>query len=100
MAATVAKRFGVPFYVCAPMSTIDFNTPTGAEIEIEQRPAEEVTQMWYKERMAPEGIKVFNPAFDVTDSELITAIVTEHGIARAPFKESLKEMKAKSRQYS
>lgn len=93
--ATVAKRFGVPFYVCAPMSTIDFNTPTGAEIEIEQRPAEEVTQMWYKERMAPEGVKVFNPAFDVTDNDLITAIVTEHGIARAPFKESLEEMRRK-----
>ncbi len=93
--ATVAKRYGVPFYVCAPMSTIDFNTPTGAEIEIEQRPAEEVTQMWYKERMAPEGVKVFNPAFDVTDNDLITAIVTEHGIARAPFKESLAEMRKK-----
>ena len=93
--ATVAKRYGVPFYVCAPMSTIDFNTPTGAEIEIEQRPAEEVTQMWYKERMAPEGVKVFNPAFDVTDNDLITAIVTEHGIARAPFNESLEEMRRK-----
>ncbi len=48
--------------------------------------------MWYKERMAPEGVKVFNPAFDVTDNELITAIVTENGIARAPFRESLREM--------
>lgn len=95
--ATVAKRYGVPFYVCAPMSTIDFHTPTGAEIEIEQRPAEEVTQMWYKERMAPEGVKVFNPAFDVTDNDLITAIVTEHGIARAPFKESLAEMRKKAK---
>lgn len=94
--AAVAKRYGVPFYVCAPTSTIDFETPTGNEIHIEQRPAEEVTQMWYKERMAPEGIKVFNPAFDVTDHELITAIVTEHGIARAPFKESLAEIGKKS----
>ena len=93
--ATVAKRYGVPFYVCAPMSTIDFNTPTGAEIEIEQRPAEEVTQMWYKERMAPEGVKVYNPAFDVTDNDLITAIVTERGIARAPFKEALEELRTK-----
>lgn len=91
--ATVAKRYGVPFYVCAPTSTIDYDTPTGAEIKIEQRPAEEVTEMWYKERMAPEGIKVFNPAFDVTDNELITAIVTEYGIARAPFKESLEEIR-------
>lgn len=93
--ATVAKRYGVPFYVCAPMSTIDFDTPTGAEIEIEQRPAEEVTEMWYKERMAPEKVKVFNPAFDVTDHDLITAIVTEHGIARAPFQDSLEEMRKK-----
>ncbi len=93
--AAVAKRYGVPFYVCAPTSTIDYNTPTGADIKIEQRPAEEVTEMWYKERMAPEGIKVFNPAFDVTDNELITAIVTEYGIARAPFKESLEEIRTK-----
>lgn len=87
--AAVAKRYGVPFYVCAPTSTIDLATPTGAEIEIEQRSGEEVTEMWYRERMAPEGIKVFNPAFDVTDNELITAIVTENGIARAPFTKSL-----------
>lgn len=93
--ATVAKRYGVPFYVCAPTSTIDLETPTGAEIKIEQRPAEEVTEMWYKERMAPEGVKVFNPAFDVTDNELITAIVTENGIARAPYKESLAALCAK-----
>ncbi len=89
MVAAVAKRYHVPFYVCAPTSTVDLATPTGAEIKIEQRPAEEVTEMWYKERMAPEGIKVYNPAFDVTDNELITAIVTEKGIARAPYKESL-----------
>ena len=93
--ATVAKRYGVPFYVCAPTSTIDYDTPTGAEIKIEQRPAEEVTEMWYKERMAPEGVKVFNPAFDVTDNDLITAIVTEYGIARAPFKDSLEEIRQK-----
>jgi len=93
--ATVAKHYGIPFYICAPTSTIDYDTPTGAEIKIEQRPAEEVTQMWYKERMAPEGVKVFNPAFDVTDNELITAIVTEYGIARAPFKESLEEIRRK-----
>ena len=87
--AAVAKYYGVPVYICAPTSTIDLNTPTGAEIKIEQRPAEEVTEMWYKERMAPEGIKVFNPAFDVTDNELIAGIVTEYGVARAPYTESL-----------
>ena len=91
--AAVAKQYGIPFYVCAPTSTIDLDTPTGAEITIEQRREEEVTQMWYKERMAPEGVKVFNPAFDVTDHELITAIVTEHGIARAPFTETLSKGK-------
>ena len=87
--AAVAKYYGVPVYICAPTSTIDLNTPTGAEIKIEQRPAEEVTEMWYKERMAPEGIKVFNPAFDVTDHEPIAGIVTEYGVARAPYTESL-----------
>ena len=87
--AAVAKYYGVPVYICAPTSTIDLNTPTGAEIKIAQRPAEEVTEMWYKERMAPEGIKVFNPAFDVTDHELIAGIVTEYGVARAPYTESL-----------
>ena len=87
--AAVAKYYGVPVYICAPTSTIDLNTPTGAEIKIEQRPAEEVTEMWYKERMAPEGIKVFNPAFDVTDHELIAGLVTEYGVARAPYTESL-----------
>ena len=87
--AAVAKYYGVPVYICAPTSTIDLNTPTGAKIKIEQRPAEEVTEMWYKERMAPEGIKVFNPAFDVTDHELIAGIVTEYGVARAPYTESL-----------
>ena len=87
--AAGAKYYGGPVYICAPTSTIDLNTPTGAEIKIEQRPAEEVTEMWYKERMAPEGIKVFNPAFDVTDHELIAGIVTEYGVARAPYTESL-----------
>lgn len=90
--AAVAARYHVPFYVCAPTSTIDMNTESGADIKIEQRPAEEVTEMWYKERMAPEGVKVYNPAFDVTDNELISGIVTEYGVARAPYNESFKEI--------
>lgn len=90
--ATVAKHYGVPVYVCAPTSTIDMETATGADICIEERPAEEITEMWYKERMAPEGVKVYNPAFDVTDHELIAGIVTEYGIARAPYTESLKAL--------
>ncbi|MBQ5414221.1 MAG: S-methyl-5-thioribose-1-phosphate isomerase, partial [Schwartzia sp.] len=84
------KYFGIPFYICAPSSTIDMSSKTGRDIKIEQRPAEEVTEMWYKERMAPKDIKVFNPAFDVTDAELITAIITEKGILRAPYTESIK----------
>lgn len=90
--ATVARYYGVPFYVCAPTSTIDLSLSDGSQIPIEERKPEEVTEMWYKERMAPEGVKVFNPCFDVTDHELITAIVTEYGIARPPFSESFKEI--------
>lgn len=96
--AAIAGYYGVPVYICAPTSTIDMNTPTGNEITIEQRPAEEVTEMWYKERMAPEGVKVFNPAFDVTDHELIAGIVTEYGVAKAPYEQSLKEIFAKKEQ--
>ncbi len=92
MVALAAKRYGIPFYVCAPTSTIDMNTASGKDIVIEQRKPEEVTEMWYAKRMAPEGIGVFNPAFDVTDNDLITGIVTEHGVARAPFKEAFEKM--------
>lgn len=87
--AILARHYGIPFYVCAPTSTIDFATPTGEEIVIEERKAEEVTQMWYAERMAPRGVQVYNPAFDVTDAALITGIVTEYGIAYPPYTESL-----------
>ncbi len=97
--ATVAKRYNVPVYICAPTSTIDMSIATGADIKIEQRPAEEVTEMWYKERMAPEGVKVFNPCFDVTDHDLIAGIITEYGIARAPFEESLQEIFKKKAEY-
>ena len=98
--AAVAKHYGVPVYICAPTSTIDMETPTGAEIRIEERPVQEVTEMWYQERMAPEGIKVYNPAFDVTDHELISGIVTEYGIARAPYTESLKAIMDKKQRAS
>ena len=83
--AVLAKHFGVPFYVCAPSSTIDINCPSGADIIIEQRPAEEVTELMFKERLAPEGINVYNPSFDVTPNQLITAIITERGVVRAPY---------------
>ena len=90
--ATVAKRYGVPVYICAPTSNIDLNTPNGDDIVIEERPAHEVTDMWYKEPMGPKGVKVFNPAFDVTDHELIAGIITENGIAYEPYTESLPKM--------
>jgi len=90
--AIAAKRYNVPFYVCAPSSTIDFNSKTGADIVIEQRDFEEVTSMWFKKPMAPEDINVYNPAFDVTDADLITAIITENGIAYAPFEDSLRDL--------
>jgi methylthioribose-1-phosphate isomerase len=86
--AILAKHYGIPFYVCAPSSTIDLSIATGAEIPIEHRAPEEVTEMWYRERMAPEGVKVCNPAFDVTDHSLITGIITEKGLCTAPYEEA------------
>lgn len=79
--ATVAAHYKVPFYVVGPLSTIDFSIKSGAQIPIEMRKPSEVTEMWYKTPMAPSKIKVYNPAFDVTDHSLITAIITEKGIA-------------------
>ena len=82
--AAVAKQYHVPFYVCAPSSTIDFDTPTGKEIVIEQRKPEEVSHMWYQKPMTAEGVKIYNPAFDVTSHELITGFITEKGIIKTP----------------
>ncbi len=90
--AILAKHYGIPFYLCAPSSTIDMSAPDGEAIPIEQRPAEEVTEMWYEKRMAPEGVKVYNPAFDVTDHELITGIITERGICKAPFESAFRAL--------
>jgi len=90
--AILAAHFGIPFYVHAPRSTIDMDCETGLEIEIEERPSEEITTRWYEKPMAPKDVKVFNPAFDVTDAELITAIITEKGIARQPYNRSLRAM--------
>ncbi len=91
-AALAAKHYNIPFYVCAPTSTIDMNCQSGGDIHIELRPAGEVTEMWYEKRMAPEGVKVYNPAFDVTEAAHITAIITEYGIAYPPFELSLKSI--------
>ena len=91
--AILARHYGIPFYICAPSSTIDKSCPDGDHIPIEQRSPDEVTQMWYKERMAPEGVDVFNPAFDVTDHDLITGIITEKGVCHAPFAEDFARLK-------
>lgn len=89
--AVLAKEHGIPFFVAAPWATVDMNTSTGDEIPIEQRSAKEVTHHGGKQ-MAPDGVLVENPAFDVTPASYVTAIVTERGIARAPYWESLKEL--------
>jgi methylthioribose-1-phosphate isomerase len=89
--AVLAKAHGIPFYVACPMSTIDLNTKAGADIPIEERHEDEITQGFGK-RTAPKGIKVFNPAFDVTPNEYVTAIITEKGIVRAPYEANLRKL--------
>ena len=89
--AILAKHYGIPFYVLGPTTTIDLNTPTGADIPIEQRDPEEIRSLWYEKPMAPE-CKMYNPAFDVTDHELIAGIITEKGIARPPYTQSLRAL--------
>ena len=90
--AILAKHYGIPMYVFCPSSTIDFNCKTGADIKIELRKPEEIKTKFYEKPMALDEIECYNPAFDVTDAELITAIVTERGIARYPYTESFKEL--------
>lgn len=86
--AILARHYGIPFYVLGPTTTIDLSCPTGAEIPIEQRDPEEIRSLWYEKPMAP-PCKTFNPAFDVTDHSLIAGIVTEKGIARPPYTQSI-----------
>ena len=88
--AILAKHFGIPFYVACPYSTIDMNTAEGKDIVIEERAPEEITHFALR-RTAPEEIKVRNPAFDVTPNELVTGLITEKGIIRAPFSENLRK---------
>ncbi len=87
--AILAKHYGIPFYVLGPTSTIDLDCPSGAQIEIEQRDGEEIRSLWYSRPMAPEGVRCYNPAFDVTNHELISGIITEKGICRPPYTRSL-----------
>ncbi len=89
--AVLAKEHGIPFYVAAPWSTIDTATPTGDAIPIEQRPAVEVTHHAGKQ-LTPNGVGIENPAFDVTPSRYVTAIITERGVLRAPYEESLRQV--------
>ena len=89
--AVLAKEHGIPFYVAAPWSTVDMNTPSGEQIPIEQRSPKEVTHHAGKQ-VTPDGVRVENPAFDVTPSRYVSAIITERGIAREPFGESLREL--------
>ncbi len=87
--AVLAKYYGIPFYVLGPSSTIDLNCRTGEEIRIELRSQDEIKKKFYESPMAPEEVKCYNPAFDVTDHSLITAIITERGICYPPYTESL-----------
>jgi methylthioribose-1-phosphate isomerase len=92
--AILAKEHNIPFYIAAPLSTIDLATPDGSKIPIEERNSKEVTHVG-SAQLAPQGARIRNPAFDVTPSRYVTAIVTEHGIARAPYEESLAALKAR-----
>ena len=87
--AVLAKEHGVPFYVAAPVSTIDLETPDGADIPIEERDAKEMTHLG-SARLTPEGAGVWNPAFDVTPARLVAGIITERGICRPPLADSLR----------
>lgn len=88
--AVLARAHGVPFYVAAPVSTIDLSLPDGSEIPIEERDGKELSHLG-RAQLAPDGAHVWNPAFDVTPAEYVTGIITEHGICRAPFDKSLRE---------
>ncbi|MEG3640809.1 S-methyl-5-thioribose-1-phosphate isomerase [Magnetococcus sp. PR-3] len=89
--AVLANRHHIPFFVAAPLSTVDLRCPTGAEIPIEERPSEEVTHCMTK-NSAAQGVKVRNPAFDVTPAELVTAFISEKGVAKAPNKEKIAKL--------
>lgn len=96
-AAILAKYYGIPFYVLGPTSTIDLNCPAGSDIPIELRAPEEIKQKFYAEPMALPEIPCYNPAFDVTDHTLISGIVTEYGICREPYTQSLRTVKERKK---
>lgn len=94
--AVLARAHGIPFYIAAPRTTFDFHIKTGKDIPIENRADHEITHSFGR-KIAPKGVRVLNPAFDVTPNELITAFVTEAGVLRPPFKKSLQKLKKTSR---
>ena len=89
--AVLAARHGIPFYVAAPLSTLDSSIPDGTGIPIEEREPSEVTG-FRNERWAPEGVEVANPAFDVTPAALVTALITERGVVREPTRDALRKI--------
>jgi methylthioribose-1-phosphate isomerase len=94
--AVLAKENNVPFYVAAPISTLDLTLSHGDLIPIEERAAAEVTHV-FGVSVAPKGTEVRNPAFDVTPNRYVTGIITEHGVARAPYEESLRDLAGRSK---
>lgn len=91
MVAVMAQKHSIPFYVAAPISTLDLSLSCGDEIPIEQRSGDEVTYLNNK-RITPEGANVAHPAFDITPNDLVTAIITDRGIAEQPYSTSLKKL--------
>jgi methylthioribose-1-phosphate isomerase len=94
--AVLAKEHGIPFYVAAPISTVDLETPDGSKIPIEQRNAKEVTHIAGKQ-MVPDGVGIENPAFDVTPAKYVAAIITERGVAKPPYEQSLRQLAERAR---
>lgn len=94
--AILAKYYGIPFYTLGPASTVDLSCSTGDDIQIELRDPDEIKKKWYKKPMAPESVDCYNPAFDVTDHSLLTAIVTDRGIIYPPFEGKLKRLFSQS----
>jgi methylthioribose-1-phosphate isomerase len=91
--AVLAKVHGIPFYIAAPSTTFDLKAKTGKDIPIEERPHHEVSEMNGK-RLAPKGMKIFNPSFDVTPHQYISGIITEAGVLKAPFNRSIQKIQA------
>jgi len=94
--AILAKEYGIPFYMYVPTSTVDMDTPSGDDIDIELRSGEEIYRMWYEHDMAPTGVRTYNPSFDVTDNKYITAVITEKGIIKPPFRKGLEKLLGKT----